>query len=218
MSFSSDYQNDHQKGQSIVHHVVRLGSKIAKPLTKRIRNHCRDLKSFDVHSSSLSVESIPQLITTSDDEKDSVVAPSDDEKDSVDEEIFQTLDQNEFFVECFLTNECSDVGFIVHFFNEDSTISVKIEELVTRLVRESSSKCRCLRVDARLAPLFTRKLGIDPEQPTVVAIRNGKLVDKASDFWPRTLRNVLERWILGSGILFQRERDNNDSFTNLMRD
>jgi hypothetical protein len=200
------HQNDHQKAQSIVHHLVRLGSKVAKPLTKHIRKKCLDFESVHGYSSSPSLRSIPEQITT-----------SDDESDSVDEEIFQTLDQNEFLVECFLTNECSDVGFIVHFFNEDSsTISEKIEEQVIRLVRESSSKCQCIRIDARLAPLFTRKLGIDPGQPTVVAIRNGAVVDKASDFLPRSLRHELERWILETGILCQ--SDDDDSFSNLSRD
>eukprot|EP00980_Cylindrotheca_fusiformis_P010685 scaffold2391_cov113-Cylindrotheca_fusiformis.AAC.2 len=102
-------------------------------------------------------------------------------KDSIDEEVFETLDQNEFLTECFMLNEHSDVTFLVNFFCEESAISDEIEEVISRLVTESRSKCQCRRVKARMAPLFTTKLKIDPEQPTLVAIENGSVLSKLTD-------------------------------------
>jgi hypothetical protein len=74
--------------------------------------------------------------------------------DCIAEEIFETLDQNQFFIECFMLNERSDITFLVHFFHQDSTISYGIEEHVSKLVMDSTSRCQCRRVNARLAPLF----------------------------------------------------------------
>lgn len=197
---SPDCENDIPKAQSIIHKLVRLGSKVGKPLSRRNARKAVDDTESSEAASSVSLGSIPLLITT-----------TDDENDSIDAEIFQTLDQNECLVECFVTNEHSDISCIVHFFQEDSAISKKIEDQVTTLVRESSSECQCLRVDARLAPLFTAKLGVDPGQPAIVAIRNGTVIDAASNFSSKLVRYEVERWVLETGILCRVY----DSFANL---
>lgn len=135
-------------------------------------------------------------------------------KDCIEEELFETLDQNQFLIECFMSNERSDVTFLVHFFNEDSAISDEIEEHVSRMVQDQASKCQCRRVNARLAPLFTAKLGIDPEQPTIVSILNGKVLAKLTDISSSVCFEI-EEWIMENDILNQLEMG---SFSNLSTD
>ncbi|CAJ1966358.1 unnamed protein product [Cylindrotheca closterium] len=129
------------------------------------------------------------------------------------EDFFVALNQNEFLIECFMTNECSDQTFIVHFYAEDSpSLSYDIEEAILIRTMESGSNCQCRRVNSRLTPLFTAKLGIDPDQPTIVAIRNGVVVDRISDISPGCWE--LEKWISDTGILTQKP-DNNSAFPSM---
>ncbi|CAJ1966351.1 unnamed protein product [Cylindrotheca closterium] len=125
------------------------------------------------------------------------VALNDKESD-----FFVPLNQNEFLVECFMTNECSDVTFIVHFYAADSALSEPIEDLILIRSMEAGSHCQCRRVNAELAPLFTKKLNIDPKQPTIVAIRNGAVISQISDISSSGCWE-LEKWIADTGILEQ---------------
>jgi hypothetical protein len=218
------FHSEPQKPQSIIHHIGRLGLKLAKSLSSH--------KS----ANSLGLDSIPRLVATADhgdhsgsssvhencayDSADKVCDESIQESfhgslnDCIAEEIFETLDQNHFLIECFMSNERSDITFLVHFFNEDSTISDEIEEHVSRLVRDSASRCQCRRVNARRAPLFTGKLGIDPEQPTLVSIQNGAVIEKLSNF-SSSVRSEVEEWITVKDILNQLVTG---SFSNLCTD
>jgi hypothetical protein len=62
--------------------------------------------------------------------------------------------------------------------------------------------------------LFTAKLGIDPEQPTLVSIHNGEVIDKISNF-SSSVRSEVEEWIMVNVILNQVETG---SFSNLSTD
>jgi hypothetical protein len=214
-----------QKPQSIIHHIGRLGFKLAKPLSNR------KIANF-YYSALSSLKSVPRLIATTDHGSTNGLSSVDEKRtcDSADEsiqesfyggvigciaeEIFETLDQNQFLIECFMWNERSDTTFLVHFFDQDSTISSEIEEHVSRLVMDSASRCQCRRVNARLAPLFTAKLGIDPKQSTLVSIQNGVVTDKLSDF-SSSVRSEVEEWIMVNGTLNQLEAG---SFSNLCTD
>jgi hypothetical protein len=126
--------------------------------------------------------------------------------DENEEEFFVALNQNEFLIERFMTNECSDVTFIVHFDAEDSALAEHIEDVVLIRSMEAASNCQCRRVNSRKTPLFTAKFGIDPEQPTIVAIRNGKVVDRITDISSGCWE--LENWLQETGILsHQTDRD-----------
>jgi hypothetical protein len=226
-----------QKPQSIIHHICRLGLKLAKPLSRRKSANSWGLDSIGDYSARSSLKSVPRLGATADHGDNSGSSSSVHENcayDSVDEfsnesiqesflgslndciaeEIFETLDQNQFLIECFMSNERSDITFLVHFFNEDPTISDEIEEHVSRLVMDSASRCQCRRVNARRAPMFTAKLGIDPEQPTLVSIQNGAVIEKLSNF-SSSVRSEVEEWITVNGILNQQEIG---SFSNLSTD
>lgn len=126
------------------------------------------------------------------------------------EDFFVSLDQNEFLIECFMSNEYSDITFIVHFYAEDSALSYDVEEIILIRSMEAGSNCQCRRINSRLAPLFTTKLGIDPEQPTIVAIRNGAVVDRISDISPGCWE--LEQWLSDNGIL--KQKSDNNAFPN----
>ena len=137
-----------------------------------------------------------------------------------DEEVFETLDQNGFLMECFMTNSNSDVGFILlFFFNDECTISDTIEKEVSKLIlSQITSRCQCRRINSRQAPLFTAKLGVDPEHSaTLVAMRNGDVIDKLSTCTPDACSEV-ESWLLETGILGSRGDDNGDSFSSLSID
>ena len=125
-------------------------------------------------------------------------------QNELEEDIFVPLDQNEFLVECFMTNEYSDVTFIVHFYNEESAIGDSIEDCLLVRSEAAGSHCQLRRVNARHAPLFTKKLGIDTEQSTVLAIRNGAIISRISDIsscgcWE------LEKWIADTGVLEKKQ-------------
>jgi hypothetical protein len=225
-----------QRPQSIIHHIGRLGLKLAKPLSRRKSANSWGLDCIGDYSARSSLKSVPRLGATTDHGDNSGLSSvhenrtydSADEfcderiqesfhgsvNDCIAEVIFATLDQNHFLIECFMSNERSDITFLVHFFNEDSTISDEIEEHVSRLVRDSASRCQCRRVNARRAPLFTGKLGIDPEQPTLVSIQNGAVIEKLSNF-SSSVRSEVEEWITVNDILNQEEIG---SFSNLSTD
>lgn len=114
-------------------------------------------------------------------DSDDLFSCSDNEEEPEEEGLFETVDQNEFLLECFLTNEHSDVLFLVHFFNPQTYISEAVEDVLSIRVLETRSRCECRRIDSKSAPLFTAKLQIDPEQPTILAIKNGKVLSKVSD-------------------------------------
>lgn len=122
------------------------------------------------------------------------------------EDSFETMNQNEFLFECFTSNGRSDIISFVHFFAEDSKIAGEVEKSILRLVKRgaNSANCQCIRVNSRLAPLFTVRLGIDPKHPTVVAIKNGKLIARISDF-SSGVREEIEHWIEANGFLDQTE-------------
>ncbi|CAJ1945592.1 unnamed protein product [Cylindrotheca closterium] len=97
-----------------------------------------------------------------------------------------TIDQNDLLVECFKNGaDDHDSGFVVHFFSDHDADSISISQeidsyLETRLFDAimTSSAWKCRRVNARLAPVVTKILDIDPDQPTVVAIKHGVMVTK----------------------------------------
>lgn len=224
------------KPQSIVHHIGRLGSRIAKPISKKrsrmqmqrklaglgksssghstIQTEC-DASSIMTPASISSSASLDGCLVSDDSSHaDCHTVDGDDafsffsgiheeeleEDEDDDESVFVTLDQNEFLLECFMTNGQSDVLFLVHFFNQETSISNDIENVLSTHILESRSRCECRRIDSKGAPLFTAKLQIDPEQPTIVAIKNGKVLSKVSDISSSDCAEVTQ-WLTRTRIL-----------------
>lgn len=211
-----------KRPQSIVHKIGRLSSSIALPFSHKTEHKSNSEKSKKdnkksvpkfyknressslVTLNSLTVKEFSSAYGSDDDF--SVVSVDErslgkSNKLNDEEDFFVDLDQNEFLMECFMTNECSDVTFLVHFHAEDSALSEHIEDIILIRTMEAGSNCQCRRVNSRLAPLFTAKLGIDPEQPTVVAIRNGSVIHRISDISSGCWE--LERWLVDTHILKQ---------------
>ncbi|CAJ1959718.1 unnamed protein product [Cylindrotheca closterium] len=225
MSYSES-SND-ARPQSIVHHIGRLGSKITTPIfISKCRKRMRMQRKLQEDSMISSKQAVTASVSEAMDSTQISVAVSDDtssyspgdyhtmdsddsfsfcfsdidEDDTEDESLFETLDQNEFLVECFVTNGQSDVVFLVHFFNQETSISDAIEDILSIRVLETNSRCECRRINSKSAPLFTSKLYIDPEQPTVVAIKNGKILSKVSDISSSQCTEV-DQWLARTRIL-----------------
>jgi hypothetical protein len=109
---------------------------------------------------------------------------------------YRTIDQIEFVNECIM-NE--NVSFFVHFFVENSPFTEAIDKQMEQI--RGQSLCRCLRIDARLAPLMTAKLRISNETPTVVALKNGSMVNRISDCWSNDCED-LQKWAFTIELLF----------------
>ena len=217
-----------KRPQSIVHRIGRLSSTISLPFGKKCAKTTNskkdDKKVKKIHKSksvqrdetteiragssstavtAATVEEFGSVCHSDEDFSEGGLGDNQEQSTSHEEEdFFVALNQNEFLIECFMTNECSDVTFIVHFYAEDSALSYDIEEAILIRSMEAGSNCQCRRVNSRLTPLFTAKLGVDPEQPTIVAIRNGIVVDRISDISPGCWE--LEKWVSDTGILTQK--------------
>jgi len=216
------------KPKSIIHHIGQLGSKVhqigqmgskvpsffAKKEDKKTKSKkekksrnsksARNLRRLSNDTAPISAPCSARCNASFIDEIESICGS--DEEDSAreivetEEDFFVSLDQNELLMECFMTNECSDTTFIVHFCAEDSTLTEDIEDVILIRAMEAGSNCQCRRVNSRSAPLFTAKLGIDPEQPTIVAIRNGDTIDRISNISSSACLE-LEKWISDTEVL-----------------
>lgn len=189
----SSTQEPIQKPQSIVHKLGRMGSKITNPLRKQVTGKRQN--SQNRRKCATKDMMIPSSVTTEDTNYDSpdewLATPYcyDDSvqqnalhEDTESSEFFIPLDQNQFFVECFMTNECSDASFIVLFCAGKCSLSEQIEDVVLIRTMEAGSNCQCRRVDSRQAPLFTAKLQIDPTNQRLWRSRTGRWSENSQTF------------------------------------
>lgn len=109
--------------------------------------------------------------------------------------IFETLNQNEF-VDNVLIDGCNDVDVVVHFYNEDTSFSCLVEEKLVKIVEQPSRNDFALyRIDASMAPYFTSKLQIDPDETTILRFKNGQLLGRISEFPTGSCYTDLQRWL-----------------------
>jgi hypothetical protein len=92
---------------------------------------------------------------------------------------YRTINQIEFMMDCLIAN--TNGSFLVHFYVEDSFVSENIDKANGTTCSRSIKLC-CLRINSRLAPLMTAKLNIQNELPTVVAMKDGSVVSRISEF------------------------------------
>ncbi|CAJ1966353.1 unnamed protein product [Cylindrotheca closterium] len=215
-----------QQPQSIVHHLSRMGSKMAIPFRKQlspVKSRRQDDEESLMHSkrSYESLTSRTEPIYSVDGSNDdwsftsdcydgtcrqhSALHEEDEDEGSSDEETFISLDQNEFLMECFMTNQCSDVTFIVIFSAGTCYLSKHLEEIVAIRTAESGCNCQCRRVDSRKAPMFTQKLQIDVDQPTLVAMKNGSVIGKMSNISPSGWE--LDKWLTDTNLMTKRDSE-----------
>ncbi|CAJ1945145.1 unnamed protein product [Cylindrotheca closterium] len=216
---TDEIQQQQQQPQSIVHHLSRVGSKMTIPFRNqgsapRRQHKIQHSYSHDdeetLHHTKRTSESEDSIGESHDewsatfDCYSETARQHDSAHENKEEEsaFFTPLDQNEFLMECFTANECSDVAFFVLFCPEKCCLSDQLEEIVAIRTIEAGSNCQCRRVHSHKAPMFTKKLDIDIEQPTLVAIKNGSVVDKISNIsspgcWE------LEKWLTDTKLLTQ---------------
>lgn len=121
---------------------------------------------------------------------------------------YQTVDQIEFMTSCLINDGC----YFVHFRDARcSPLSEAIDIQMMRLAavaREEESPCKYRRIDSRWAPFITAKLGISSDLPTVVAVMNGRVLDRISDFSPDGCCLTLSRWVreIEGAIVLQQSR------------
>ena len=95
------------------------------------------------------------------------------EDDDKNEECYRTINQNQFFGECFGTSD----RIFVHFFNPDTKeLCEQIDNELSILASKYAGLAKFIRINGRLAPFFTTKLRVTT-LPSIVAIGNGGEVD-----------------------------------------
>ena len=116
--------------------------------------------------------------------------------DEDDDEYYRTIDQNQFFGECF-----GNSGRIfVHFFNPDTQdLCEQIDNELSILASKYASSAKFLRINGRLAPFFTAKLRVKT-LPSVVAIRNGEVDGCVSTFENGEV-GYIQNWMLTTGLI-----------------
>ena len=104
---------------------------------------------------------------------------------------YRTITQNELFQESF-----NDDGTccVIHFYDgsSDGVMSQNLDFHMKELAKKFNT-CKFLRIDGKLAPFFTGKLGIKA-LPTVLVLRSGDIVDRVSDFESLGVFGIREEW------------------------
>jgi hypothetical protein len=168
--------------QSIIHHALRFERRIVRAVTNMNRRRRLQkaaaalalprsilLKNTPSTDDDLSVHTAP----------DSIMSTSAHSAQPDDEEYYVTINQNDFMSDCMMnsTGEC----IFVHFFIRDSSITKTLDMHMQSLATMHSNST-FVRIDAKLAPFVTSKLQISNEQPAVIAMKNGSVVNRISDF------------------------------------
>jgi hypothetical protein len=159
--------------QSIIHHVIRLKQKVVRACNKRPRTTKR------MHAAA---RPSSVLFDKTDDLTVSTVKSSETDSPSlaIEVEEYQTIDQNKFMNDYFINGRGSLL--FVHFYEEGNSISEAIDKQMENRATSGQSQCKYMRIEARIAPLVTAELNINAEHPTVVAMKDGALINKISDF------------------------------------
>jgi thioredoxin-like negative regulator of GroEL len=93
---------------------------------------------------------------------------------------FRTLDQNEFFADIMAAPASDEVVF-VHFNIQGSPVSEAIDCQLS-IESKNHPHSKFVRIDASKAPFVARRLGTENDRPSVVALKDGKLINRISDF------------------------------------
>lgn len=118
---------------------------------------------------------------------------------------FQTINQNEFFLECLVQGQGSSV---IHFFDKSSNHSQTIDNHL-QVIATQLPTCKFLRIDSAWTHFVAAKLQIT-QFPTVLAIENKIILDRLSDFNPSEApitSDELEQWLVRTIPMIQEYLD-----------
>jgi hypothetical protein len=106
---------------------------------------------------------------------------------------YRTINQNEFFIECMINGEGSN---IIHFFDENSEESQELDLLLEKMAKKFPT-CKFLRIDSAFTQFVASKLMIT-KFPGLVAIRNKVVLDRLMDFEGKesVSEEYVETWLL----------------------
>eukprot|EP00980_Cylindrotheca_fusiformis_P011126 scaffold2557_cov121-Cylindrotheca_fusiformis.AAC.9 len=146
------------KPQSIIHKIIRLAAK------KRVNTVKAGIESSSRTQASYCT-SDDDFSTCSSLLQEQVTTPGN---------IFETITQIDF-VERVLVAASSSTTFLIHFFNDETMFYFDLEEELTKILAEddgsSYENYSCYRINSKLAPYVTSKLGIDPSDDVSVLLQ-----------------------------------------------
>ncbi len=169
--------------QSIIHHALRFERRIVRAVTNMNRRRRLQKSAALASPRSVLLKNTPSTdddlsINTAPDSIMSTSAHS-AQPDYEEYRYYETINQNDFMTDCMMnsTGEC----IFVHFFISDSSISKTLDTHMQSLATMHINST-FVRIDAKLAPFVTSKLQISNEKPAVIAMKNGSVVNRISDF------------------------------------
>jgi hypothetical protein len=181
------------KPKSIIHQVVRLERKIVRTISSKKSGPKRALGRLSsalfspersAKNESSVKEDFPSLDlseTIFNDDEDQSLATLESAFDVASDRQCRSIDQHQFITDCLF--DSNDNLFIVHFYLEDCPISAALDREIEEIVASGhQSTCKFLRIGASRALCVSAKLRIRTDKPVVVAMKNGCIVDKISDF------------------------------------
>jgi hypothetical protein len=175
--------------QSIIHQVIGLERKIVRAFSKSRQRRRRTrspaaLQQDDATTSTGKSSNNNDLVEWhqySAHSRQPQIPEEEDELDLLsleDDSEYRTICQDEF------ENECLKEGrYFVHFYVRGSPVSKAIDTQMNGLSASFQSSCQYVRIDVTQFPntnLFC--LNVSGKQPTVVAMKNGKVKNKISEF------------------------------------
>jgi hypothetical protein len=193
------------KLKSIIHQVVRLERKILRTISSKKSGPKRALGrlSSALFSPDKAAENEPPVKedfqslelseTTFNDNDDQSLATLESAFDVASDRYCRSIELHHFITDCLF--DSNDNLFIVHFYLEDCPISAALDREIEEIVASGhQSKCKFLRIGANRAPRVSAKLRIRMDKPVVVAMKNGCIVDKISDF-TSAYDGALSQWV-----------------------
>eukprot|EP00980_Cylindrotheca_fusiformis_P011124 scaffold2557_cov121-Cylindrotheca_fusiformis.AAC.7 len=182
------------KPQSIVHKLIRLAPKRrANTMVGGIESSftlAQETRILSSRTQECCFTSDKDLSTCSSPLHDQPTAPCN---------AFETITQNDF-VERVLMAASSSTTFLIHFFNDETMFSFDLEEDVNKVLAEDEGSLddySCYRINSRLAPYITSKLGIDPSDQASVLLQfsDGQLRGQLrTQPWDLSLEE-LKKWL-----------------------
>eukprot|EP00592_Proboscia_alata_P000363 CAMPEP_0194378298 /NCGR_PEP_ID=MMETSP0174-20130528/34512_1 /TAXON_ID=216777 /ORGANISM="Proboscia alata, Strain PI-D3" /LENGTH=338 /DNA_ID=CAMNT_0039160185 /DNA_START=147 /DNA_END=1163 /DNA_ORIENTATION=+ len=116
---------------------------------------------------------------------------------------YRTISQDEFLPEC-----TSSIFVACHFFHKEYN-RCKIMDHHLEIIAPQHTSCKFLRIDAEKTPFFVAKLAIQT-LPTLLVLRDGKVVDKMTGFQGLSLNandpdkwhtGKLQQWLASTGAI-----------------
>jgi len=102
---------------------------------------------------------------------------------------YRSVSQNELLFDCMVSGE--ELLFI-HFSIPDNAISKAIDKQMKLLANSSVSGCRHMRICSVETPIARNKFQVKDNVPTIVAMRDGKVISRLSEFESDNARELKE--------------------------